>query len=151
MSQLIGDSLYISGSPSIQALYGTYNSKAAGVSAVQTGVYKNVPKGVRFGVVLENGYEEYMYVGPVVAKANVSADDFIRTFPPIPEDFIQVMEPGIYNIDANYTVEPSGSVVVGTGGSSSDSSSLAQDVERIKAILGDLYSSEGDSHFEITQ
>lgn len=159
MSQLIGDSLYISGSPSIQELYGTYESKTTGVNAVKVGVYKNVPKGLRFGVVTTDGFEEYIYVGPVVAKANVQANDFVKIFPideattttaglmsaedkEILDQLALVIESGGWNIDENYQV----------GGNSSSSENnpvipegLETRLSRIENILGDLYDSEDET------
>lgn len=68
----------------------------------------------------------------------------------IPVDFIEVVEPGIYNIDENFEVEPvavASSVV--SGGSSGD---IEEKVNRIIAILGHLYdSSSGDGTFVISQ
>ncbi len=72
----------------------------------------------------------------------------------IPADFIEVLEPGIYNVDANFAVEP---IAVATstssGGSSGGSSSdLEEKVNRIIAILGHLYNDvDGDGTFIISE
>lgn len=152
MSQLINDSLYRASSPSIQELYGTYTSKAEGINAVKNGVYKNVPKGLKFGVVTTNGFEEYIYVGPVMAKANVQADDFIKIFPldeatinaaglmsatdkAIVDQFITVLESGGWNVDSNF--QPGGT------STSQNSQVIPEGLEarltRIEAILQGLY------------
>lgn len=150
MSQLIGDSIYISGSPSVQELYGTYNSKADGVAAVRVGVYKSVPKGLRFGVITTNGFEEYLYVGPVVLKANVAESDFVKVYP-IDEattatagllsatdkskvnQLEAVLQAGGWNVDNNYQVGGTG------GGTSTIPADLNKRLLRIESILGDLY------------
>lgn len=72
----------------------------------------------------------------------------------IPVDFIEVVEPGIYNIDANFEVEPVAvATATSSGGSSSGGNSdLEEKVNRIIAILGHLYdSSNGDGTFVISQ
>ena len=159
MSQLINDSLYISGSPSIQALYGTYTSKTEGVNAVKAGVYKNVPKGVRFGVVTSEGFEEYLYTGPVVARANVAESDFIKIFPideatqqsaglmssedkTLLDQLIPVIQSGGWNVDSNYQV---GTLTEGSQQETIIPEGLETRLTRIENILGDLYDDDDDT------
>lgn len=72
----------------------------------------------------------------------------------IPADFIEVLEPGIYNVDANFAVEP---IAVATstssgGSSGGGSSDLEEKVNRIIAILGHLYNDvDGDGTFIISE
>lgn len=153
MSQLINDSLYLAGSPNIQELYGTYNSKTDGINAIKVGVYKNVPKGLRFGVVTSDGFEEYLYTGPVVAKANVAESDFIKIFPidEATQDFaglmsaadktlldqlIPVVQSGGWNVDSNYQV---GTLTESSQQETVIPEGLETRLTRIENILGDLY------------
>lgn len=79
----------------------------------------------------------------LVAGANItltpnSTDDKVVIAASLPAEFIEVVEDGLYNIDANYTVEPTGSVIVGGGGSSSnpDLSDLTARVAALETVLG---------------
>jgi len=155
MSQLINDSLYRASSPSIQELYGTYTSKAEGINAVKNGVYKNVPKGLKFGVTTTTGFEEYLYIGPVVSKANVLESDFVKVFPideateqiaglmsatdkTTLDELTLVLQAGGWNIDSNFQV----------GGTSVGSATIPEGLEtrlnRIEAILEGLYGEASD-------
>lgn len=60
------------------------------------------------------------------------------------DKLIEVLEDGLFNVDANFEVEG--------GDSSGSNAELEAKVNRIIAILGDLYNSGGnDAHFEVTE
>lgn len=68
----------------------------------------------------------------------------------IGSQFIEVYEDGIYNVDSNFGVEPSGvGISVNGGGSSQDINVLIARVNRIIEVLGDLFS-EGNDYATFT-
>lgn len=60
----------------------------------------------------------------------------------VPSDFIEVLEPGLYNVDLNFTAEP----VAAKGGTYTLSDTVLKDIQRIKNILGDLWNDDGPDY-----
>lgn len=123
---------YYTGGSSIQAFYGPYNSLTAAVDYFNTTVTKIFPTvhpGFPVGIV-ENGVltAEYVFTGLPSGDTTITKNHFVKRFPPVPSDFIEVVEDGIYNIDKNFTAEPVGNAIVG-GGSDSGLESRVSELE----------------------
>ena len=66
----------------------------------------------------------------------------------VPSDFIEVFEPGLYNVDLNFTPEP----VAGEVNNFGISDRVMKDIQRIKNILGDMWNDEiGDFTFKFEE
>lgn len=71
-----------------------------------------------------------------------SASDKVTIASKLPAEFIQVYEDGLYNIDSNYTVEPTGASIIGGGSSSTpDLTDLTARVAALEAVLGNTSNS----------
>ena len=71
-----------------------------------------------------------------------STNDTITIASKLPAEFIQVYEDGLYNIDSNYTVEPTGASIIGGGSSSTpDLTDLTARVAALETVLGNTSNS----------
>lgn len=71
-----------------------------------------------------------------------STSDKVTIASKLPAEFIQVYEDGLYNIDSNYTVEPTGTSIIGGGSSSTpDLTDLTARVAALETVLGNTSNS----------